>query len=459
LSALEDRVRAGRPVPAEAPALDAAMRASARAILGAGTRRRLGRRRWAALSVAFAMAGGGTAAAALLSGGDILGWAQGSDSAGGSLAVSGEVAAWVERRPDGMAVLAARRVDGRWEVPRLLGRGGGDVRAATVGGGDAVVIWAGRRGVWSAGLRADGTVVPAARIAGFSGAAIKLDLSDAGDGPLVAGWEPRGGPKRAVVAVWRDGRWGAARRLPIPPGQDAFGPAVAMRPDGTIAAAWQVLSVRGSEIRAGLRAPGGPWRQAVLARAPLAGDADVAIGRNGRVLVTWHQAGGDAGGRVMLAGGDASGWGRPITVSAHAGSAPRVAALGSGAIVAWTTSNHDDPESGRLRVATVPGDGRTESPTAVSSAAGLAITPAVAADADGRAAVVWSQRADEKRAVLNAAWRRPDGSWSAPVAISDGMGYAFSPSISVRDGELRVVWNEIRAGETVVRAAAVHLPG
>ncbi len=373
MSALEERLRAARPVPAETPALDAAVRASARAILVAETtRRRPGRRRrWAALGVAFALVGGGTAVAALLTDGEIPGRAPGRDSAGGSLAVDGEVAAWVEKRPGGMAVLAARRVDGAWVAPRLLGRGGGDVRVATVDGGGAVVVWASRHGVWSAELRADGTVAPAARLAGFAGPAIKLDLSEAGDGTLVAGWEAEGGPKRSFVAVRRTGRWGAARPLPTPPGAEGFQPSVAVGADGMIAVAWQVLSLHGSEVRAGLRAPGGPWRQKVLARARSAGDQNVAIAADGRVLVTWSQlASEDAASQVMLATGDtSSGWSPPRVVG-YAGSTPRVAALGSGAIVAWVVSDEDDPESGRVMAATLAGDGRAGPPTAVSEAAG-----------------------------------------------------------------------------------------
>ncbi|MNC93254.1 hypothetical protein D3C83_98380 [compost metagenome] len=86
----------------------------------------------------------------------------------------------------------------------------------------------------------------------------------------------------------------------------------------------------------------------------------------------------------------------------------------------------------------------------------MAITPALAADGDGRAVLAWSQRVDEQRAVVTAAWRRPDGSWSAPAPISDGQAYAFYPSIAVAGNELRVVWTEIRARSTSVRAAVVR---
>jgi hypothetical protein len=459
LSALEERLRAARPVPAEAPALDAAVRASARAILMAGrTRRRPGRRRrWSALGVAFALVGGGTAAAALLTDGEILGRAPGEFAALGALTVDGEVAAWLEARPGGAAVLAARRGDGAWEAPRLLGRGGTDIRVATVDGGGAIVVWASRRGVWSATLRPEGGVTSATRIAGFGGAAITLDLTAAGDGTLVAGWEPMGGPKHAFLAVFRDGAWGPARRLPNPPGADGFAPSVAVGADGTIAAAWQLLSRGGSEVRAALRAPGGPWRRTVLARARSAGDADVAIATDGRVLVTWTQRGADdAAGRVMLAIGDpGAGWSRPRAVSRD-GSTPRVAALGSAALVAWTVADRNRSESSRLMAATVASDGGVGPATAVSGGEGMALTPALATDAAGRAALAWSQRADETRAVLTASWRRPDGTWSLPAAISGGEGSVLFPAIAIRGDELRVVWIESRAGETSVRAATVR---
>jgi hypothetical protein len=459
LSALEDRLRAARPVPAEAPALDGAIRASARAILGAGaTRRRVTPRRWAALGVAFVLAGGSATAAVVLTGGEVLGRAAGEAAALGRVTVDGEVAAWVEARAGGSVVLAARRLDGAWETPRPLGRGGGDIRVASLDGGGAIVVWASRRGVWSATLRPDGAVTPATRIAGFAGAAIKLDLSDSGDGTLVAGWEPEGGPKRAFVAVRRNGRWGAAHPLPNPPGADAFAPSVAVGADGTIAAAWQLLSPRGSEVRAAFRTPGGPWRRAVLARARSAGDQNVAIAADGRVLVTWSQlASDDAVSEVGLATGDPrSGWSRPRSVSRDGGSTPSVAALGTGAVVAWVRFDDADPESGRLMVSTISAAGEPARPTALSGAGGLAMTPALATNDAGDTVVAWSQRASERSAVLTAARRRPDGAWSSPVPISDRDAHALFPAIGLSGDEVRVVWTEIRPGSTSVRAAVLR---
>jgi hypothetical protein len=264
------------------------------------------------------------------------------------------------------------------------------------------------------------------------------------------------GPKRAFVAVRHDGRWGAARRLPNPPGADAFAPSVAVGADGTIAAAWQLLSLRGSEVRAALRAPGGPWRQMVVKRSSGPG---VTVAPDGRVLVAWTQEDGrDGFGQAMLTSGDGrAGWRRPAGAGRVAvGVEPSVAALGNGALLAWVVSDEDDPESGRLMAVTVAEDGRAGSPTVVSSGAGLPITPALATDAEGRAVLVWSQRAGETRAVLTAAWRRADGTWSTPAAISDPAGYAFYPSVALHGDELRVVWIEIGAGETSVRAATVR---
>jgi hypothetical protein len=311
--------------------------------------------------------------------------------------------------------------------------------------------------VWSAELRPDGAVSGAVRIAGFTGAAIQLSLSGGDDGTLVAGWgslarRPR---VRGFLAVRRGGDWTAARPLPAPPEAEGFAPASAVGTDGTVAAAWQTLSVRGSEVRLALRESGGRWRRTTAVRGA---DHDVAVAPDGRALVAWTT---DGAGTVMLSRGTAStGWSRPIAVSGgHAGGAPRVAALGDGAVVAWIARGRDRPGSSRLMAAEVAPDGRVERVVTVSDGAGLVTTPALASDAQGRAVLVWSQRTDERRAVLTAAWRRPDGSWTAPGSISDGTGYAVLPSVGLRGDELRVVWTEARDDETSVRAATVRLPG
>ena len=109
-----------------------------------------------------------------------------------------------------------------------------------------------------------------------------------------------------------------------------------------------------------------------------------------------------------------------------------------------------------MMAATVAGDGRAGPPTVVSGGVGQPITPALATDAVGRAVLVWSQRADETSAVLTAAWRRADGMWSSPAAISDPALYALYPSVALHGDELRVVWIDIGAGETSVRAATVR---
>ena len=263
--------------------------------------------------------------------------------------------------------------DRQWGEPALLNTDGvaaehGFVSAVPLAGGRAGVVWldgrdqgGGHHGGGDTALRyaefsADGarqreTVLDARACDCCPTAAVATDRG------LVVAYRDRSPTEIRDVGVvrWADGAWTA----PTVPHADGWqidgcpvnGPALAARGD-RVALAW-FSAADSAAVQVSISGDGGAsWGEALrLDDGAPVGHVGVAILDDGRVVTSWVETVGDAAAiRVRAVGPGGRTASRTVaTVEAgRAGGIPRVAALGSRALVAWT-----DPVEAAVRTAVV----------------------------------------------------------------------------------------------------------
>lgn len=225
------------------------------------------------------------------------------------------------------------------------------------------------------------------------------------------------------------------------PGQDAWGPAVAVAPDGAVTALWSRRVGGHLRVQAATRPAGGSWGAAVNL-SPAGQDAmdpQVAAGRRGAVVAVWRVWDGSRH-RVQAVLRSGDGWSAPAYLSGAGGDAwePHVAMGERGTAVAvW---RQDDGSGSRVHVATLGPQGRWSAPQPLS--AQDAWEPRAAVAADGSAVVAWS-RGTGAHHLVEAVTRTGQGRWSAPARLSGGEADAASPQVATNpDGTTAVAWQE-----------------
>ena len=466
MSDLESRLRAARPVPPLSPQADERAREVFRARLAgpASTHRFpvFWRRRLVLVAVGILVFVAG--AAAVVSSAGVLSGGTTRAGAGdvGALSASGEVAVWSERRAEGSVVVAAHRTpSGQWSAGQVLG-GGSSPAVAGLGGGSVVAVWASAAGVQSSRFDGASWSAPAMISGSAAGKTIKLRLAYGASGALVAAWEAVGVPQRALVATYAAGRWSPASELPRPPGASNFAPLVAQSGDGTTVAVWQSLSPRGSAVLTSVRTAAGWATPHTLSTAQSAGEAAASFDQRGRAFAVWQQRDGRNGSATMVSRWMLDrGWSAPRRVSRPGGLGltPKVAGLGSGALVAWVSAGHAWTDPNYVEVATVDSEGRPSTPTRASGGSIPGITLAVTASPDDRAAVVWTRRPSKGDSVVEAAFIDGDGTVGTPLPIPS-RGFALYPSASFTAAEeLLVLWTKASPAPSSVMTAALRLSG
>ena len=89
----------------------------------------------------------------------------------------------------------------------------------------------------------------------------------------------------------------------------------------------------------------------------------------------------------------------------------------------------------------------------LSAAGGSAFTPAIGADADGNATVLWS-RWNGTQYVVQASYRPVGGAWSAPADIAGGRSI-WNPQVVVDPaGNATAVWRRVDADRSVVQTSS-----
>ena len=250
------------------------------------------------------------------------------------------------------------------------------------------------------------------------------------------------------------GRWSAPVALSAPSG-DAWGPQVAVGPDGTAVATWSHADGAEYRIQASRRAADGSWSTAaVLSDAGMdAWDPQVAVGDGGAATVVWRRWVGDHD-RIAVASSTRSGvWTEAELLSTTGGDAHDAqVAVDPGGVVTVTWSRWDGSVD-RVQAASLPPGGVWSAPETLSRPSVDALAPQISSGPDGRATVVWHVL-DGVDAQVEATTRRADGVWPGPTNVSGAGERAGGPQVATGpDGTVAVVSRSgARAPSTGCRA-------
>jgi hypothetical protein len=201
----------------------------------------------------------------------------------------------------------------------------------------------------------------------------------------------------------------------------------------------------GWRVHASTRAANGTWSAPVAVSEPDATGAiapQVALEGTGDVLAVWSRAVGTTtvieSSTFSAAQGTWSPPTKPFTVQGDA-LAPSVAVnkRGDGVIV-WTSSD----SSGLAVMASIRRPGKAWGPpTALTKAAGGALTPHVAIDAHGDAVAVWTRTSRGVSRVQASSRTAAGVVWTAPRTLSGAGADALTPQVALDDsGDGVVAW-------------------
>lgn len=240
-------------------------------------------------------------------------------------------------------------------------------------------------------------------------------------------------------------------------GRDAWGPQVAVGPDGAAIATWYRRDGLNDRVQASIRASNGSWSAPVTLSetGEDASDPQVAAGERGAAVVVWRRWDGTHF-RVQAITRRVNGsWSAPATLSEAGEDAwdPEVAMGPHGmAVVVWRRS---DGTKGRVQASARMAYGPWSSPVTLSTAGEDAWDPQVAVGSRGTAVAVWS-RSDGPSDRVQATTRAPNGSWSTPVTLSETGGDALHPQVAVDpNGAATVVWRLSDGGSDRIQAASL----
>jgi hypothetical protein len=329
--------------------------------------------------------------------------------------------------------------------------------------GDAVAVWyewVGEGSVVRSSWRpAGGSWSPAVALSTTDGVRFihDVDVALTSKGEAIAVWTGTTGPNVDVGVVQTatgsasDG-WSAASDITRLPGY-VSSVRLAATPKGEAAAVWWYSGFGRSAIQAATRSAGGSWSAAVdLSAAGTQGFLpDVGIADNGEATVVWTISTSVAR-AVQTATYVGGAWSatRDLTGPDGALIFARVAFSGKGdAIAAWSRgTNYEGVVAATVRLA----GGDWSAPRDL--AGGGAFFPDVAIGDRAQAIVVWEQSwLDGTRNAIDAAMRRPDGSWTEPVEL-DGFGSQVNVAMTGR-GEAVAVWS----AWNVIRSATMMTDG
>lgn len=322
----------------------------------------------------------------------------------------------------------------RIERPRV-GRSRPHPLAAVLAGGVAaataiVLLPANASTMWSAPVTlgvVNGTPSPALATAGQA------------SGTAVVAWTGNG----QVIARVRTQPAGWSATTAVSSGSEtATSPAVLVRPDGSVVAAWAAQRSADAVIESAVWIPSRGWSTPVLvSRSGLSFAGPVRVGSDGMgiVLAAWAQV--DTSSVISVADATlpaAGSWSAPAILATPAGTAIRqvsVAVNSSGAaVIGWIRKNNDLFGD----VTTRPAGGSFGAPVTIATgpwrpALQQLHSLQVAIDSTGRASAAWNN------AYANASAQQPNGTW-APATVF-AKAYASNPALAVdATGSAQLLW-------------------
>jgi hypothetical protein len=116
-----------------------------------------------------------------------------------------------------------------------------------------------------------------------------------------------------------------------------------------------------------------------------------------------------------------------------------------------------DGDRGQIQTASRPRGGAWSRPKTLSNCCGNAEGPRIAAGSAGRFTALWRESSFYSSVEhLVAAIRTPDGSWSAPIIVSEDSPRAYGAQVAAgSDGTVAAVWERRDAADDRVQAVVV----
>jgi len=320
--------------------------------------------------------------------------------------------------------------------------------------------------IWSRSNGSNEIIQAATRPPGGSfGAAVDLSATGqnafdpqvaiAPDGTATAIWSRSNGSNEIIQAATRPpgGSFGAAVDLSAT-GQNAFGPQIAIAPDGVATAVWVRLGAT-NIIQAATRPPGGSFGAAVnlSAAGQDAFDPQIAIAPDGTATAVWRRFNGTN--EIIQAATRPPGgsFGAAVNLSAAGQNAfqPQIAFAPDGTATAiWRGSNGTNDI---IQAATRPPGGSFGAAVNLSATGQDAFGPQIAIAPDGVATAVW-YRSNGSNEIIQGATRPPGGSFGAAVDLSAAGQNAFQPQIAFApDGAATAVWYRFNGAHDIIQTA------
>jgi len=253
--------------------------------------------------------------------------------------------------------------------------------------------------------------------------------------------------------------------LPNPPidlsttGRDAESPQVATGPDGTTTITWSRSNGSKWIVQAATRAAGATTFSTPIDISTTLQDAygpQVAIGPDGTTTITWQRY--DGSNRIVQAATRAAGattFSTPIDVSTTGqnAQAPQVA-IGPDGTTTITWQRYDGPNYIVQAATRAAGATTFSTPIDLSTTGQNADNPQVATGPDGTTTITWS-RSNGSKWIVQAATRAAGAiTFSTPIDVSTTGQNAYGPQVATGpDGATTITWNRPNGSNSIVQAA------
>ncbi len=278
------------------------------------------------------------------------------------------------------------------------------------------------------------------------------------DGTATAVWVRNTGSGTSIQSSTRPsgGTWSSPADNLSVSGLNAFNPQVTVDVEGTAIAVWSRSNGTNTIIQSSTRPSGGSWSTPVDLSAPL-GDAEnpqVTVDATGTAIAVWSRSNGTntiIQSSTRPIGGP---WSTPVDDLSAAGqnaSAPQVTVDSDGTATAvWIRSNGTNDI---VQSSTRPSGGPWSTPEDVSEPLGSATQPQVTVDPTGLATAVWT-RYDGSNFIVQSCMRPSDGSWSDPADdLSLPLQDALAPQIAAgANGRVVAVWEQGNGSNTIIQS-------
>ena len=239
-------------------------------------------------------------------------------------------------------------------------------------------------------------------------------------------------------------------------GQNAFNPQVTVDATGTAIAVWSRSNGSNTIIQASTRPSGGSWSTPVglSETGQDATNPQVTVDATGTAIAVWSRSNGTN--TIIQASTRPSGvsWTTPadnLSAVGQDASAPQVTVDATGtAIAVWSRSNGTNTI---IQSSTRASGGSWMTPEDLSEPLGSAIQPQVTVDPTGLATAVWN-RNDGSNNIIQSSMRPSDGSWSTPADnLSLPLQDASAPQIAAgASGRVVVVWEQGNGSNTIIQS-------